>query len=241
MDTPPQTPPPIGPSSPDYLDIHYWDFAYEEKGPFRMPTSNIADTTSKTFAECIFRQTAAKLGERRDKVELFDDDPRAFELLVKWLYQGRIDDVGTLAVDRKWDYAFACQQLYILCEKINMPELKNVAIDQFRKGCYEAGLVPGAEEMILVYQKTSRSSPFRKLVSKIAARQLMDPECEQDSSIYRDCFAKDPDFAIDVINAIKEGTGLSSLFEDPTEEEGCHYHDHPSGQYCNIRFNKRVS
>ena len=51
MDTPPITPPPYGHSSTDYLDIHYWDFAYEEKGPFRMPTIEITETTSKSFAE----------------------------------------------------------------------------------------------------------------------------------------------------------------------------------------------
>lgn len=51
MDTPPQTPTSEGNASVDYLDIHYWDFAYEEKGPFRMPTIDIEDTSSKTFAE----------------------------------------------------------------------------------------------------------------------------------------------------------------------------------------------
>ena len=178
------------------------------------------------------RQTSVRPAEQGDMIELPDDDPKAFELLVKWLYQGKIDDVTSMATDKKWDYAFACQHLYILCEKVNLPQLKNLAMDQFRKGCNEAGLVPGAEEMILVYQKLPPSSPFRKLVSRIAARQLMDPECERDGSIYRDCFAKDPDFAIDVINAIKEGTGVS-IFEDPTSEHGCLYHDHPVGQYCN--------
>ena len=195
---------------------------------------NLLSFHSKWFR----RQVAAKIRDRGDQIELFDDDPRAFELLVKWLYQGNIDDVSTMAIDRKWDYAFACQQLYILCEKVDLPQLKNVAMDQFRKGCYEAGLVPGADEMILVYQKTPPSSPFRKLVSRIAARQLMDPECEHDGSIYRDCFAKNPDFAVDVISAIKVGTGVS-LFEDPTSDEGCLYHEHPHGQNCSSRFDQR--
>ena len=38
-----------------------------------------------------------------------EDDPRAFELLVKWLYQGRIDNVSDMPFDKKWDYADACQ------------------------------------------------------------------------------------------------------------------------------------
>ena len=180
------------------------------------------------------RQIKEEIREKGGKIDLFDDDPRAFEILVKWLYQGTIDDVSGLAMDKKWDYAFACQQLYILCEKIKLPQLKNLAMDQFRRGCFEAGLVPGVEEMIPVYQKTPRSSPFRMLVSRIAARQIMDPENERDSSVYREAFARDPDFAVEVINSIKEGAG-GSLFPDPTESEGCIYHDHSSGQHCGMR------
>lgn len=53
MDTPPDTPPPTAHSSIDSLHIHYCDFAYEHKGPFRMAVTEIGDTTAKTFAECV--------------------------------------------------------------------------------------------------------------------------------------------------------------------------------------------
>ena len=168
------------------------------------------------------------------KLELLDDDPRAFELLVKWLYQGKIDDVSDMPMEKKWDYADSCQKLYILCDKIKLPQLKNSAIDQFRKGCFEAGLVPGPEEIQPVYANTPPSSPFRKLISKIAARQIMDPESENDAGTYRICFEANADFAIDVVNAIREGAG-KKLFQDPTEEGGCAYHDHENGQLCDAR------
>ncbi len=188
---------------------------------------NLLSYHSSWFQEQIKQEVKEKGG----KVDLFDDDPRAFELLVKWLYQGKIEDVSTMSVDKKWDYAYACQQLYVLCDKINLPQLKNVAMDQFRKGCYEAGLVPGAEEMKPIYEKTSPSSPFRKLVSRIAARQIMDPDSERSAAVYRECFVANPDFAIDVVNAIKENAG-GKLLPDPTEGDGCYYHDHPKGQSC---------
>ena len=174
------------------------------------------------------------------KVELFDDDPKAFELLVKWLYQGKIDDVGNMHIDRKWDYAFACQQLYLLCEKIKLPQLKNHAIDQFRKGCYEARLVPGPEEMQPIYEKTPAGSPFRHLVSRIAARQIMDPDSESDASKYKECFRSNADFAVDVINAIKDGSG-GRLFHDPTADKGCHFHEHYPGQCCHIQNSKEFA
>lgn len=166
------------------------------------------------------------------KIELLDDDPSAFELLVKWLYQGKIDDVSSMPVEKKWDYADACQKLYVLCDKFNLPQLKNFAIDQFRKGCNEAGLVPGPEEIKPIYDTTPPDSPFRKLVSRIAARQIMDPESQSDAGSYKMCFEGNSDFAIDVINAIKDGAG-GKLFDDPTEEAGCTYHEHNNGQLCN--------
>lgn len=167
------------------------------------------------------------------KIELLDEDPHAFELLVKWLYQGKIDDVSDLAMERKWDYADACQKLYVLCEKIKMPHLKNIAIDQFRKACHEAGLVPGPEEIKPVYDTTPPRSPMRKLVSQIAARQIMDPESDSNAATYRMCFENNADFAIDVIDAIRQGSG-AKLFHDPTQETGCFYHEHGTSQVCKV-------
>ncbi|MCJ1313914.1 hypothetical protein MMC25_007594 [Agyrium rufum] len=181
-----------------------------------------------TYFESHFPDEAKKKGGRH---ELPDVDPKAFELLVKWLYQGRMEDVSAMPDDKKWDHAEACQNLYILCEFIGLPALKNLAIDQFRKGCNEAGLVPGPEESKPVYDRMPAGSPFRRLVSKIAARQIMDPESEKDASTYKMCFEGSPDFAIDVINAIREGTG-GVLFDDPTEEPACNYHLHDNGQRC---------
>lgn len=179
-----------------------------------------------------FQDQVAENGKARGgTLELLDDDPRAFELLVKWLYQGKIDDVSDMPIEKKWDHAEACQKLYMLCDKIHIPQLKNFAIDQFRKGCFEAGLVPGPEEMKPIYDKTPPSSPFRKLVSKIAARQIMDPESQLDARTYQICFDSNADFAVDVINAIREGAG-GILFDDPTEGNGCAYHEHDNGQTC---------
>lgn len=140
-------------------------------------------------------------------------------------------------MEQKWDHAETCQKLYILCDRVKMPVLKNLAIDQFRKGCNEAGLVPGPEEMRPVYEKTPANSPFRKLVSKIAARQIMDPDSEKDAASYREVFQASPDFAIDVVNAIRKGAG-GKLLEDPTATDGCSYHQHENGETCkkSVRF-----
>ncbi|KAL8660636.1 MAG: hypothetical protein Q9202_006340 [Teloschistes flavicans] len=253
----------MGYHSLESLHTYFQDFAYGHQGRFRMANINIADTPAKTFAELLSGPTMdvyvgqskrhwclhqdllcyhtpffedhipEKGKQKHGKVELLEEDPRAFELLVKWLYQGRIDDVSDMPKDKKWDYADACQKLYILCDRVDMPQLKNIAIDQFRKGCFEAGLVPGPEEIKPIYDMTAPRSPIRKLISQIAARQIMDPESQSDAGTYRMCFEASADFAIDVVNAIRQGTG-AKLFHDPTEDVGCVYHEHGVGHLCKV-------
>jgi hypothetical protein len=124
---------------------------------------------------------------------------------------------------------------------MGLTEVQNLAIDQFRKGCHDSGLVPGPEEMIPIYQKTPAQAPFRKLVSKIAARQIMDPESKTDASTYRPCFEASPEFAIDVINEIRNGTN-GFLFDDPTDGNSCRFHEHADGESCHktVKFKNGV-
>ena len=173
-------------------------------------------------------------------LELPDVEPSGFELFVKWIYQGKLDDVSDITNPQdKYSFAVACYNLHQLCNRFDMPKLKNIAIDQYRKGLAEAELVPDAEEINDIYRKSPEGSPFRKLMTKITARQIMDPDGEKDAEDYRLCFDNNPDFAIDLVNAIKYGTG-GMLFDDPTEGEGCEYHDHDNGPNCHKKAKARL-
>ena len=174
--------------------------------------------------------------DRKDKLELPDHDPAGFELLVKWLYQGRLDDVSDMAdANQKYEYAVSCHKLYLLCDRFDMSQLKNVAMDQYRKGLNEAELVPDADEIDDIYRSSPTGSPFRQLMTRIAARQIMDPGSERDVETYCQCFDHNPDFAVDLVKAIRLGTG-GMLFEDPTDQgHECDYHDHDAGPNCHIK------
>ncbi|KAF2262178.1 hypothetical protein CC78DRAFT_535058 [Lojkania enalia] len=180
-------------------------------------------------------------GKRVDRLDLPEHEPSGFELLVKWMYQGRLDDVSDFVdSNQKYDYAVSCHKLYLLCERFNMPQLKNVAMDQYRKGLNEAQLVPDADEINEIYRKSPVGSPFRRLMTKIAARQIMDPGSERNIETYRECFEGNPEFAIDLVNAIKLGTG-GMLFDDPTDVGNeCDYHDHEAGPNCHIKGKSKV-
>lgn len=179
-----------------------------------------------------------KLGGK-PTLELPDDDPKGFELFVKWLYQGQLDDVSELSDEEKYDYSVACHKLYLLCERFDLAVLKNIAMDQYRRGLLEAQLVPDAEEINDIYRQSPSGSPFRKLMTQIAARQIMDPDNDKDAETYRVCFENNPDFAVDMVNAIKTGTG-GMLFEDPTLGSAeCDYHDHTGANSCRHAVKRR--
>ncbi|KAL6704948.1 hypothetical protein ACN47E_007493 [Coniothyrium glycines] len=176
---------------------------------------------------------AATGGDKTDKLELLDYDPAGFELLVKWLYQGTLDHVSDMVdANQKYDYAVSCYKLYLLCDRFDMAQLKNVAMDQYRRGLNEAELVPDADEIDAIYRRSPPSSPFRQLMTRIAARQIMDPSSDRDVESYRQCFENNPDFVVDLVRAIKHGTG-GVLFEDPTDRgHECEYHDHEAAPNC---------
>ncbi|KAI7238340.1 hypothetical protein KC330_g2592 [Hortaea werneckii] len=166
------------------------------------------------------------------KLDLPDDDPVGFELLVKWLYQGQLENSLQGTDEQKYEHAVACYKLYLLCEKFDMIKLKNLAMDLYRQGLHEAQLVPDADEINEIYRRAPVGSPFRRLMTNISARQIMDNGARKDAETYRKCFVDNPDFAVDIINAIRSMSG-GMLFEDPTRaSEACEYHDHGDGSSC---------
>jgi hypothetical protein len=182
-------------------------------------------------------------GKKKDKkLKLPNYDPAGFELLVKWLYQGKLDDVSSISdPNQQYEHAVSCHKLYQLCERFGLEQLKNVAIDQYRKGLNISELVPDPNEIDEIYRQSPSGSPWRRLVVRIAARQIMDPHSRHDVSIYRNCFADNPDFAVELVSAIKQGTG-GHLLDDPTEGgHDCEYHDHESGPNCHIKGKSKTN
>lgn len=166
------------------------------------------------------------------KLELMHDDPKGFELLVKWLYQGCLEDSSSFGSDEeKYAHAVACHKLWLLCDRFDMIKLKNLAMDQYRRCLNESHLVPDADEIDDIYRTSPANSPFRQLMVRIAARQIMDPEIERDAECYRKCFEGNPDFAIEMIKSIRQmSNGI--LFNDPTRGDACSYHDHADMSGC---------
>ncbi|KAF2456153.1 hypothetical protein BDY21DRAFT_348053 [Lineolata rhizophorae] len=166
-----------------------------------------------------------------NRLDLPADSPAGFELFVQWLYQGKLTDVSTLPLDRKYDHAVASHALYILCERLHIPSLMNAAMDQYRLALQQSQLVPDADEIADIVIIAPPGSPFRRLMARIAARQIMAPEEDRDAADYERAFEQAEGFAVEVVNAIRDGVG-GKLLTDPTEGGGCEFHDHSEGPDC---------
>lgn len=210
----------------------------KEKRPWTLHRNLLCHHSSYFETEFIGNEVPKGKKPGDNKLELLEDDPAGFELFVKWLYQGRLDEVSELTDDKKYDHSVACHKLYMLCERFDMPQLKNISIDQYRRGLMEVRLVPDAEEINDIYRRSPKGSPFRKLMTQIAARQIMDPDSDKDAETYRACFENNPDFAVDMVNAIKSGSG-GILFDDPTDGVECDYHDHADLENCSLKVKRR--
>lgn len=248
--------------------VYHRDFAYDARRS-RMANGSIGHVPAGTFAELLsgpmvdvfvgeakrhwslHRNLLCHHSERLEEelqadskahtLELPNFDPAGFELLVKWLYQGRLDKVSDLAdANQKYEYAVRCHKLYLLCDRFHLTQLKNAAMDQYRKGLHEAALVPDADEMDDIYRQSPKGSPFRTLMARIAARQIMDPHSNRDIEAYRQCLSNNPDFALDLVKAIRQATG-GMLFDDPTAQDhhACAYHDHNATPSCPPKTNGR--
>ncbi|KXT09940.1 hypothetical protein AC579_9733 [Pseudocercospora musae] len=185
-----------------------------------------------SYFELEFLQREVPMKNGKQHLELLEDDPSGFELLVKWLYQGVLTPAFEIPSDEeKYTYAVACHKLWLLCSRFEMTRLKNLAMDVYRRCLYESQLVPDADEINEIYRRSPKGSPFQALMVNIAARQIMDPDVERDLEAYRGCFEENPDFAVELISAIRRLSG-GVLFDDPTRGDACAYHDHDDVTGC---------
>lgn len=186
-----------------------------------------------SYCELEFQQSRNDVEKSESsRLDLPHDDPVGFELLVKWLYQGTLQDSSSFDTDEtKYEHAVACFKLWMLCDRFHMIKLKNLAMDQYRRCLTESQLVPDADEIDDIYRTSPVHSPFRTLMIKIAARQMMDPEVERSAEAYRKCFENNPDFAMEMIRSIRQ-MSQGILFADPTRGDACSYHDHADVSGC---------
>jgi hypothetical protein len=70
-----------------------------EKREWTIPKNLLAH-----HSELLERELQSDSRDRVEKIELHEYDPAGFELFVKFVFQGKLDDVSDMADAQKWDY-----------------------------------------------------------------------------------------------------------------------------------------
>lgn len=173
---------------------------------------------------------AARPEVEDDKLKYPNDDPAAWSLLVKYLYQGSLPLISkSCSAIQKYEHAVTCHKLYNLGLRFSISRLVNLAMDHFRESLRSAHLVPDPEELTEMYLASPAGSRMRKLLIRIAARQIMDPEKERDVTDYQTLLEREVTFAVDLITEIRRQTG-GMLLGDPNAGEGPDYREEIGGE-----------
>lgn len=97
-------------------------------------------------------------------VRLPDDEPETFELLLQWLYMGRVGDPKATKPLSWHESAY----LYVIAEKLQISELKNAVVDSWITKSAETCEIP-IGVVAYVYCNTPDSSHLRRLLVDMVA------------------------------------------------------------------------
>ncbi|KAK0304218.1 hypothetical protein LTR01_007574 [Friedmanniomyces endolithicus] len=174
-----------------------------------------------------------KEGQAR-KVELLDDDVRAFEGYSRWLYTGKLAVVKS---DQRTDY----ELLAMLCgfgEKIIDHRFQNCVLDAIVAGTRinvpkATGGVhkefPGQNTVDRVYKATPKGSPARRLVLDMYT-------LKGNENWIRPGEKFSHEFLLDLVSALLKSRVVREDVEDKHKELGtgtpCSYHKHSNGETC---------
>ncbi len=182
------------------------------------------------LSRCSFFEKCLTSGMREQEekvVNLPEDDPNGFAVIVEWLY------AGTIAKDLdNWTLAYA----YIAADKYAMPKLQNTIMDFIRQR-RKRNLRINPLWVLKIWKQTIAHSPLRDL----AFDQL-----RWDVSRYRDYYIENSDkdrYSKEMQKLMKNADFGLALVHGPTGDdrwkqtnsswnEGCFYHVHQDGEIC---------
>ncbi len=103
----------------------------------------------------------------KPSINLPHDDADTFELFLQWVYT----KTWPLSTNPDGDERYMqLARLYVFAGRYVVMELKNWVVDQFFEIYTKANETPGAEVISYVFESTTVSSPLRKLLARMYAR-----------------------------------------------------------------------
>jgi hypothetical protein len=168
--------------------------------------------------------------EASTNIAKFPDDPvESMDLMLGWVYQGHLRQLTVKRVIREentnqsvmsWDPV----QLYVLSEKLCIPELMDRTIDAYRQYAKERHSTPGPALIRDTYRRTITGSPLRKYVAACFAYQTIHgTEKVWGIESMSKFMTEVPDLGVDVMRLLRDSRGE---VDNPRDISACEFHTH---------------
>lgn len=183
-------------------------------------------------------------------LNLLEEDPKVFELLISWLYRKKLNAISTIDEKVAEEEVTLYVGLYLRACEWDMHELQNALIDRMRiRTTCRLGFFP--QELIKkIYENTQSLSPLRSYIvdsfiykgiqweeggviriasdgNHILTRKLL----TRKRALKHQWDAGNQDFVLDCCEAMFQLCAKSKV-RDPDRRTGCVYHTHKEGGKC---------
>jgi hypothetical protein len=161
-----------------------------------------------------------------------DDDPKAFKLLLGWVYLGKIE-VPTDANGPVDSYI----ELFAMAEKFTLSRLADEVIEYLNAMMKAENLLPGTTQMVKAYQRTPSGSRLRLLMAHCCVfitLSYTDDLCNNawSKDKLQTAFKENDDHWSDVLSLMRSQSGKIQL--DPRKRPACDYHQHTSTRLAHM-------
>ena len=181
-------------------------------------------------------------------MNLPDDEVRAVRALIDFLYRGSIPRSSDTTMASVSKAANELLSLYILAEKICMPELMDRTIDELAANCSKGNIQLGDSAIKKVYKNTQESSKLRAYC--VAAStccmafvdNVDDAWCDKRTQISETC----PEFFVDTFRFLAKNLKNLSAYGHRRAFDllhsiagSCSFHTHRKNEDCYLKIASR--
>jgi hypothetical protein len=175
----------------------------------------------------------------KKSAELPDDDPKAFDSFLQWVYRDQVAKVDLAAdlANASTEGGQLCDAIMLYCfaEKYCIDALADSVMNAILEAFVTTPCAPSAEETTLVYDNTSEGSRLRLYIARCFTYQLHVDYTATYTASELDFFAGKPDFCRDVFAVLlrwQTGSYTLETIPLPTNELWCDYHRHGQDEIC---------
>lgn len=166
-----------------------------------------------------------------------EDNPEVFDLLLEWVYTGRLSPVSSTndAPVRDWRVLL---ELYLLAEKIVLPKLMDCTMSTIVASYEQSRNLPSNDRIERVYQESPPQSLLRKFMVRalhyvITISNYRGPKATKG---FGHLLSTNETLATDLVELMRGTRG--KVTPDPRKIPICTFHVHPENEECEFKARK---